>query len=74
LRKSGRREEAERQPYYLLLLGNTRKTECGAGQVPDGLAVRAAAFALLRNTRKTECGADQFLNRLEVRTAPFALK
>ncbi len=55
------------------LLRNSRKTERGAKQFLDRLAVRAAPFALLRNSRKTERGAKQFLDRLAVRAAPFAL-
>jgi hypothetical protein len=54
-------------------LRNTRKTECGAGQLPIHLAGRAAPFALLRNTRKTECGGGQLPIHLAGRAAPFAL-
>jgi glyoxylase-like metal-dependent hydrolase (beta-lactamase superfamily II) len=57
----------------IALFRNSRKTERGAGQFLDRVAVRAAPFALRRNSRKTERGAGQFLDRVAVRAAPFAL-
>jgi hypothetical protein len=54
------------------LLRNSTKTEPGAGQFLDRLALRAASFALLGNSRKTECGAGQFLDRW--RCAPHPLR
>jgi hypothetical protein len=61
--------------FYVLdpLLRKSRKTECGAKQFLNRLAVRAAPFALLRKSRKTECGAKQFPTPPVVRAAPFAL-
>ncbi len=54
------------------LLRNSRKTERGAKQFLDRLAVRAAPFALRGNLRKTGCGAAGSSFRLAVRAAPIA--